>query len=52
MHETFDLSRYIQCIFQLMPILILIFIVLGSIYTGIATPTEGRCRGGSRRPWS
>ncbi len=45
MEEHFDLKRYIQCIFQLMPILILIFIVLGSIYTGIATPTEAAAVG-------
>ena len=45
MEESFDLKRYIQCIFQLMPIVILIFIVLGSIYTGIATPTEAAAVG-------
>jgi tripartite ATP-independent transporter DctM subunit len=36
---------YIRCIGLLLPILILIVIVLGSIYTGIATPTEAAAVG-------
>jgi tripartite ATP-independent transporter DctM subunit len=36
---------YLRCIGLLMPILILIVIVLGSIYTGIATPTEAAAVG-------
>ena len=36
---------YLRCIYLLMPILILIIIVLGSIYTGIATPTEAAAVG-------
>jgi tripartite ATP-independent transporter DctM subunit len=36
---------YVRCIGLLMPIIILIIIVLGSIYTGIATPTEAAAVG-------
>lgn len=36
---------YLRCIGLLLPILILIVIVLGSIYTGIATPTEAAAVG-------
>ncbi len=36
---------YVRCIGLLMPIFILIVIVLGSIYTGIATPTEAAAVG-------
>ena len=36
---------YLRCIGLLMPIIILIIIVLGSIYTGIATPTEAAAVG-------
>ena len=32
--------NYKQCLFDILPLLILIVIVLGSIYGGIATPTE------------
>lgn len=32
--------NYRQCLFDILPLLILIIIVLGSIYGGIATPTE------------
>ncbi len=32
--------NYRQCLFDILPLLILIVIVLGSIYGGIATPTE------------
>ena len=32
--------NYLQCLFDVLPLLILIVVVLGSIYGGIATPTE------------
>jgi len=41
----YTLKDYIRCIGLLLPILILIVIVLGSIYTGIATPTEAAAVG-------
>jgi tripartite ATP-independent transporter DctM subunit len=45
MEETFTLRDYLYCLVLLLPILILIVIVLGSIYTGIATPTEAAAVG-------
>jgi len=39
------LKDYLYCFIQLLPILSLIVIVLGSIYTGIATPTEAAAVG-------
>ena len=39
------LKDYLYCFVQLLPILSLIVIVLGSIYTGIATPTEAAAVG-------
>ena len=41
----YTLKDYLYCFVQLLPILILIVIVLGSIYTGIATPTEAAAVG-------
>jgi len=41
----YTFKDYLRCIGLLMPILILIVIVLGSIYTGIATPTEAAAVG-------
>jgi tripartite ATP-independent transporter DctM subunit len=41
----YSFKDYIHCIVLLLPILILIVIVLGSIYTGIATPTEAAAVG-------
>ncbi|MBN1956719.1 MAG: TRAP transporter large permease [Desulfuromonadales bacterium] len=32
--------NYSRCLFDVLPLMILIFVVLGSIYGGIATPTE------------
>lgn len=43
--EKYSLADYIRCIGLLMPITILIILVLGSIYTGIATPTEAAAVG-------
>lgn len=40
------LQQYKQAIFAILPPLILILIVLGSIFTGIATPTESSALGG------
>jgi tripartite ATP-independent transporter DctM subunit len=42
---NYTFKDYLRCIVLLMPILILIVIVLGSIYTGIATPTEAAAVG-------
>ena len=42
---NYTFRDYIRCIGLLMPIFILIVIVLGSIYTGIATPTEAAAVG-------
>lgn len=44
-YEHYTLKDYLRCILLLTPILILIVIVLGSIYTGIATPTEAAAVG-------
>jgi tripartite ATP-independent transporter DctM subunit len=41
----YTFKDYLRCIGLLAPILILIVIVLGSIYTGIATPTEAAAVG-------
>lgn len=41
----YTLKDYLYCFVLLLPILILIVIVLGSIYTGIATPTEAAAVG-------
>ncbi len=41
----YTFKDYLRCFVLLMPILILIVIVLGSIYTGIATPTEAAAVG-------
>jgi tripartite ATP-independent transporter DctM subunit len=41
----YTLKDYLGCFVLLLPILILIVIVLGSIYTGIATPTEAAAVG-------
>ena len=41
----YTLKDYVRCLGLLTPILILIVIVLGSIYTGIATPTEAAAVG-------
>ena len=41
----YTLKDYLGCIVLLLPILSLIVIVLGSIYTGIATPTEAAAVG-------
>jgi len=43
--ENFSLKDYLHCFVLLLPIFILIIIVLGSIYTGIATPTEAAAVG-------
>lgn len=42
---NYTFKDYLRCIGLLTPILILIVIVLGSIYTGIATPTEAAAVG-------
>jgi tripartite ATP-independent transporter DctM subunit len=43
--ETYGLRDYLGCILNLVPISILIVLVLGSIYSGIATPTEAAAVG-------
>lgn len=43
--EKLTLKRSINCIGLLSPIIILIIVVMGSIYTGIATPTEAAAVG-------
>jgi C4-dicarboxylate transporter, DctM subunit len=43
--ETHTFKDYLFCLWLLAPILALIVIVLGSIYTGIATPTEAAAVG-------
>lgn len=45
MGERYELQDYLRCLLNLMPIGILILIVLGSIYTGAATPTEAAAVG-------
>lgn len=42
---SYTLRDYLRCIGLLTPLFILIVIVLGSIYTGIATPTEAAAVG-------
>lgn len=39
-------EQYIQALYAILPPLILMFIVLGSIFAGIATPTESSALGG------
>lgn len=43
--ETYKLRDYLDCIVNLIPISILIVLVLGSIYSGVATPTEAAAVG-------
>lgn len=45
LEQQYTLRDYLQCIVLLLPIFFLIFIVLGSIYSGIATPTEAAAVG-------
>lgn len=45
MEKQFELKDYIDSIIQLFPIFILMFVVLGSIYSGLATPTEAAAVG-------
>ena len=45
MDQKYTLRDYLRCLWLLTPILILIIVVLGSIYTGIATPTEAAAVG-------
>jgi tripartite ATP-independent transporter DctM subunit len=43
--ERYRLADYLQCLVNLIPITVLIVLVLGSIYSGIATPTEAAAVG-------
>jgi C4-dicarboxylate transporter, DctM subunit len=43
--QKYTLKDYANCFILMLPILILIVVVLGSIYTGIATPTEAAAVG-------
>jgi len=43
--EKYTLRQYLHCFVLLLPILILIVMVLGSIYSGVATPTEAAAVG-------
>jgi len=43
--EKHTMKDYLFCLWLLTPILLLIFMVLGSIYSGIATPTEAAAVG-------
>ena len=43
--ETYSLRDYFHCLRQLTPVLIIIGIVFGSIYSGLATPTEAAAVG-------
>ncbi len=43
--KRYTFRDYIRCIWLLTPIMVLIVVVLGSIYTGIATPTEAAAVG-------
>ena len=44
-YQKYTLKDYAKCFTLILPILILIVVVLGSIYTGIATPTEAAAVG-------
>lgn len=39
-HDTFDLQKAVKAIIPVWPIMLLVFVVMGSLYMGIATPTE------------
>lgn len=41
----FDLRAYVRAFWTLIPPLVLIFLVLGTIFIGVATPTEGGAMG-------
>lgn len=44
-NEKFNFNKFISSIKDLLPILILIVLILGGIYTGIATPSEAAALG-------
>ena len=43
--ETYNLSDYIKCFIKLLPIAIIVIVVFGTIYSGVATPTEAAAVG-------